>query len=299
MSDVYSALVTSTNQGIMYSGGERTRPIDTIVIHHNATTNKDVAMNTWLVSSGNQTSAHYEVTGSEIIGCVGENMIAYHSGGTGGVDVPSIPDINNRSIGIEHVNSTGAPDWQVADSTLHQSARLIADICKRYGLPINRNTIKLHREITATACPGGLDIDKLIQYAQEEDGQEPTNQVLPDQNDVQKMLATHLVQWNGKVFKADKFEKYAGIWQIISYEVAGGDDATFKLNGIPLAYVDRVNDPDQTKFNTGDTFRFNPDVMDIIAGDTASNGVRINPTNNPSNSELYSFWVSATTALEA
>lgn len=125
-------------------------------------------MNTWVQGSGSYTSAHYEITDNEIIGCIGENYVAYHSGGTGGSDVPKIANINQRSIGLEHVNSTGAPTWGVSDKTLRQSAKLIADICKRYNLPIDRSTIKTHGEITATACPGGLDINKLVKYAKEE-----------------------------------------------------------------------------------------------------------------------------------
>lgn len=168
MSEVYSKTTTSKNPSLMYNGGLRSKNIKYIVIHHNATTNKYVAMNTWKVGSNAWTSAHYEVTPTEIIGCIGENYIAYHAGGTGGADVPKIADPNGVSIGIEHVNSTGAPQWGVADDTLRMSAKLVADICKRYGLPIDRNTIKKHSEVTATACPGGLDIDKLVRYAQEE-----------------------------------------------------------------------------------------------------------------------------------
>lgn len=170
MADLYSKTVTSENPKVMYNGGLRSGAIRYIVIHHNATTNKDVAMNTWVQGTGSYTSAHYEITDNEIIGCLGENYVAYHSGGTGGSDVPKIADINQRSIGLEHVNSTGAPTWGVSDKTLRQSAKLIADICKRYNLPIDRSTIKTHGEITATACPGGLDLNKLVKYAKEAAG---------------------------------------------------------------------------------------------------------------------------------
>lgn len=167
MAETYSNLTTSKDPRLMFNGGLRQRAIDTIVVHHNATMNKQVALNTWTLEANNWTSAHYEITDTEIIGAVGENYVAYHAGGTGGADVPKMSDPNGRSIGLEHVNSSGAPSWGVSDATLRNSARLIADICKRYNLPINRNTIKLHREVTSTACPGGLDIDKLIRYAQE------------------------------------------------------------------------------------------------------------------------------------
>ncbi len=273
MGDVYSKTVTSTNPKVMYNGGLRTRNIDTIVIHHNATTNKDVAMNTWVQGSGAYTSAHYEITDNDIIGCVGENYVAWHSGGTGGNDVPRIPDINNRSIGIEHVNSAGAPDWKVSDKTLRNSAKLIADICKRYGLPINRDTIKLHREVTATACPGGLDINKLVAYAQEAAGQKVT---------VEAKTAFVSFQDNPvftayKAFRVDKMKFVNGLWQIVDYELAGSKTLDWTLNGIPLDILDNVTRGNYDPTRVGDMVK----LMDgynygsIDAFDKQTNGVGI------------------------
>lgn len=162
--DTYSGLITSANPNVMYSSatpgvtGYGRLPIDRIVIHHNATTSKDVAMNTWTVANGKWTSAHYEITPTEIIGCVGEQYSAFHSGDS---------TMNRRSIGLEHVNETGAPNWTVADATLRNSAKLIADICKRYGFKPDAQHIIPHKSVSSTACPGGLDMNKLIRYAQE------------------------------------------------------------------------------------------------------------------------------------
>ncbi|QTZ83055.1 N-acetylmuramoyl-L-alanine amidase [Enterococcus phage MDA1] len=164
--ETYSKLTTSVTPNAMYCEPRQGR-IEYIILHHNATTNKNVAMSTWYTTSGNWTSAHYEITDNEIIGCVGENYTAYHAGGTGGSDVPTIPNVNHRSIGLEHVNSSGAPYWSVSDATLRNSAKLIVDICNRYGLPINRNIIKGHNEVTATACPGGINVNKVVKMAQE------------------------------------------------------------------------------------------------------------------------------------
>ena len=156
--DIYSDLITSANQNIMNGQARGDNRITQIIVHHNATTNKDVAMNTWLESGSAGTSAHYEITPNEIVGCVGENSIAYHAGNW---------DVNVNSIGLEHVNSSGAPSWSVDGKTIENSAKLIVDICKRYGLPINRNTIKGHNEIVATACPGGINVDQLVKRAQD------------------------------------------------------------------------------------------------------------------------------------
>lgn len=155
--DLYSGLITGVDPNIMNANSDRVK-IDRIVIHHNAGTNDENARRTWYVSTGIGTSAHYQVTPDKIWGCVGENFVAYHAGDYG---------MNQRSIGIEHLNSTGAPSWQIAEGTYHNSAQLIVDICQRYGIPIDRQHIIGHREVFATQCPGGIDLDKLIRLAKE------------------------------------------------------------------------------------------------------------------------------------
>lgn len=286
MTETFSNLTTSVDPRPMNNGGLRQRKIDTIVVHHNATTNKDVALNTWLVSSGNYTSAHYEITDTEIIGAVGENYIAWHAGGAGGRDVPKISDPNGRSIGLEHVNSTGAPTWQVSDATLRNSARLIADICKRYGLPINRDTIKLHREITSTACPGGLDIDKLVAYARQEAGQS-TPQAQQTSAPAPQPQTTNAIQAfknNGnkftayKTFRVDEVKKVNGIWQVANYWLAGGKDGfDWTLNGIPWAILDNTTRGNAVNIQVGDMVKFdsNNNNGTIDKYDPASNGVGI------------------------
>ncbi|ADG41492.1 BlyA [Leuconostoc kimchii IMSNU 11154] len=282
MGEVYSKSITSKDPRPMFNGGLRQRAIDTIVVHHNATTNKDVALNTWLVSAGNWTSAHYEITDNEIIGAVGENYVAYHAGGTGGADVPKMSDPNGRSIGLEHVNSTGAPSWGVSDATLRNSARLIADICKRYNLPINRNTIKLHREVTSTACPGGLDIDKLIRYAQQAAGQKPAQ---PSKASVTAKNTSAIQAFKnasneftayGK-FRVDEVKNVNGIMQLINYGLAGGKNFNWTYNGIPWALVDNTSRSNSENVRVGDYVKFdnNNNTGTVDDYDNASNGVGI------------------------
>lgn len=165
--ETFSSLITSVNPNVMNAGSRNGIAIDRIILHHNATTNKDVAMNTWLLGGASGTSAHYEITPTEIIGCVGEQYSAYHAGGTGGADVPKIANPNQRSIGIENLNSTGAPSWSVDPKTITNCARLVADICKRYGIPCDRQHILGHNEVTATACPGGINVDEVVRQAQQ------------------------------------------------------------------------------------------------------------------------------------
>ena len=165
--EVFSKLITSVNPKIMNAGSRNGMKIDTIIIHHNATTNKDVAMNTWVKGGPAGTSAHYECTPDEIIGCVGEQYAAWHAGGTGGSDIPRISNPNQRSIGIENVNSSGAPNWSVDPRTIRNCAKLVADICKRYNIPLDRKHVLGHNEVTATACPGGINVDEVVRLAKE------------------------------------------------------------------------------------------------------------------------------------
>lgn len=135
--------------------------IDRVVIHHNSTTNQQVARDTWL-KGGKMTSAHYEITPTQIIGCVDETRSAWHAGNK---------LMNQRSIGLEHVNSSGAPNWSVAEETLKLSAKLCADICKRYGIPIDSAHIVPHNSIVATDCPGGISMSHYIELVREAAGQ--------------------------------------------------------------------------------------------------------------------------------
>lgn len=152
---VFSGTITDFD-GNAFNGDSNRANIDRIVIHHNAGTNDEIARRTWYVSTGVGTSAHYQVTPNRIWGCVGENRVAYHAG--------SYP-MNQRSIGIEHLNSTGAPSWLIAEETYKNSAKLIADICKRRNIPCDSTHIIPHRSIVSTQCPGGIDLNKLISMA--------------------------------------------------------------------------------------------------------------------------------------
>ncbi|MEF9623798.1 N-acetylmuramoyl-L-alanine amidase [Streptococcus dysgalactiae] len=155
--DLFSGLVTDVDPNIMNGDYNRTK-IDRIVIHHNAGTSDSAARRTWYISTGVGTSAHYQVTPDKIWGCVSETSVAYHAGDYA---------VNQRSIGIEHLNDAGAPHWTIAEETYHNSAKLIADICQRYNIPIDDKHIIPHRVVSATACPGGIDMAKLIRMAQE------------------------------------------------------------------------------------------------------------------------------------
>lgn len=139
------------------------KPIDKIVLHHNAGTGSGVVPNCWV---NRQASAHYQIENGIIIGCLDEDVSGWHCGAAG-------QDNNSHTIGIEHQNSTGAPNWLVSDQNQEKSAQLVAEICKRRGIPIDRNHIVRHREMPGcqTACSGGLNIDWIVNRAKQIAGQ--------------------------------------------------------------------------------------------------------------------------------
>ncbi|KAA8447013.1 hypothetical protein FKV71_08470 [Weissella paramesenteroides] len=80
-----------------------------------------------------------------------------------------------------------------------------------------------------------------------------------------------------KSFRVDKIAYVNGMWQAINYDLAGGKDASWTANGIPLAMLDNVTRGnyratrvgDQVKFKTG----YNYGTIDRY--DNSSNGAGI------------------------
>lgn len=135
--------------------GRSSNDIKHIILHHMAgTLNSTDAV---FQDEARNTSAHYGVGQTEIHQYVLESNTAFHVGSW---------SENLQSIGIEH-EDFGNDNF--TDAVYSQSATLIRDICRRYGLPIDRTTIHPHKEFTPTICPGALDIDRLIRQAREED----------------------------------------------------------------------------------------------------------------------------------
>ena len=288
--DIYSDLITSYDTRPMAAGYFARKPIDRIVIHHNATTNKNVAINTWLANGAAQTSAHYEVADNEIIGTVGENVSAWHSGnGT----------MNSRSIGIEHKNATGAPTWKISEATYASSAKLIADICKRYGFYPDSTHIIPHKQVHATACPGGINMSKLIKMAQKiyNGGKVSVSSSKPAKSNhkVDQVLNVGEYFKAKPAYRVDDMKYINGIWQVVNYELAGGKSINWTLNGLGVESVDKVNSKgkktaNQT-LNKGDYFRLHSDRIKVVDVDAASNGVALS-------TRYGNVWVDATTLTE-
>ena len=131
------------------------RSIDFVVIHITGGPAQDErsAINRFLRGE-EDASAHYIVNRQgEIFQMVREKDVAYHAGGGWQ---------NNRSIGIEHVNSWNTDQrLRPTQPQYAASARLVHDICRRHGIPMVHSAsaptapgIKGHAEIyPATGHP--------------------------------------------------------------------------------------------------------------------------------------------------
>ena len=143
----------------------RSRPIDRIVIHHNAANNWSSERVRDLWNNDRVASAHYQVEADGTIGqLVNDWDTAWHAANA---------DINARSIGIEHANISGPPRWQISDATVEEGAHLTAALCRGYklGRPQWGKNVFGHSQFAATSCPhqlnpGGEDHARYMQRAQ-------------------------------------------------------------------------------------------------------------------------------------
>ena len=131
-----------------------------IVIHHAASTSLD-SVGQVFSTPGRNGSAHYGVCAGQVHQYVKEEDTAWHCGNWLG---------NSATVGIECINSTGAPDWKVSDATIQTVIKLVADIAKRNGITklwLNPDadypTLSGHRDWygSATYCPGDYLYSKL------------------------------------------------------------------------------------------------------------------------------------------
>lgn len=134
---------------------------EAIVIHIMAGTL--VGTDSWFQSKTSSVSAHYGIgLNGEIHQYVQEDKAAWHAGV---VTNPSWkllkPDINPNkyTIGIEHegqLDTVWTPEMKKA------SAGLIADICSRWSIPIDRDHIIGHYQINAVNRPNCPAMNKSI-----------------------------------------------------------------------------------------------------------------------------------------
>lgn len=134
--------------------------ISEITVHHAAgIVSVDALGNLWQ-TKGRAGSSHYGVSGAQIGQYVSEDDIAWTNSNWAA---------NCRAVTIEVSNSSGAPNWEVSDTSLQTLVKLVADIARRNGLfpLVVGKTLTYHSMYTATACPGPY-LKKKLQWVCDE-----------------------------------------------------------------------------------------------------------------------------------
>lgn len=176
------------------------KPIDRIIIHWMVGT---LASTDAQFQKPAGTSAHYGIEDENIHQYVKEEHVAYHAG---------VYAMNQRSIGIEH---SATPTRPASEATYRTSAALVAQICKKYNIPLDRQHILKHSEVKATQCCGTVDIDKIINLAKNI----PMGSITIDTNLYEKLVgnssakkdvATYLEIANPDDTSADEMKRVIG-----------------------------------------------------------------------------------------
>ncbi|MGP4112070.1 N-acetylmuramoyl-L-alanine amidase [Streptomyces sp. 4N509B] len=107
-------------------------------------------------------STHYVIRSEDghVAQLARELDVAYHAGNL---------SFNERSIGIEHEGWADDPSY-LTDAMYASSARLVAGICARYAIPVDRQHIVGHNEVPEVVriCPGPhWDWDRYIGLVRE------------------------------------------------------------------------------------------------------------------------------------
>lgn len=143
MNDI-RASIPSSNYGV-----GRTHAVDTIVFHH--------IVGDALAAIARFRQPNVQVSSTYIIGSDGQVYYTVSESNTPYTNGDY--SWNTRSITIEHAG--GIPSVPYTDAMYSASASLVRDIMSRYNI----TNFKRHREIVATACPGGLDVERIMNEA--------------------------------------------------------------------------------------------------------------------------------------
>jgi N-acetylmuramoyl-L-alanine amidase CwlA len=171
-----------------YTSGRNGNFVTSIVLH--TYNGKGRSLFNWFNSQSAQVSAHYAIfkdgNGEQY---VRHEDTAWHAGDL---------NVNVQSIGIEHQDDGNPNDSVRTDAMYETSAQLVADLCRQYNIPCRRGRhgILEHREVSSTGCPGGLNVDRIINRANEILNPKPANDNLYRVFKNQKQIGAYAVEKN-------------------------------------------------------------------------------------------------------
>lgn len=294
-----------------YSGivGKRPNPAAGVVIHNDAGSQNANAnfYRNWLPTHEAEDGfAHVYIGSDGRYQAENYDNMAWHTANADG---------NANYVGWEVCQSTG--DEKTFLENEQKVFQDVANYMKSVGMTPNRNTVRLHKEFSATSCPhrswdlhgGTVDsvkdyfISQIKKYMNGDSAAavtpapvQPTPPQPSKENDVDYMRKYGQVRWNGKQFAVDDRSKYAGILQVVSRELCGMGaepitDTIRHNNGVPMAAISWT-DGTPNSSTEGTRFKFDDDLMNIVDYDSSSNGIAVMLAG-------YKVWVDATTARRA
>lgn len=221
------------NPSPMHYDGRHGSSIDKIILHHGATTDFDGIGRTFQIK---EVSATYGVgRNNNADQYVDEADASWNAGNR---------DANLTSISIEHVNSTGAPDWDIAPETFNTGVELTRDVAKRNGLfpVVPFKTLFPHGYFSPTACPAKLK-ERLQEYADAvNNGVAEKNPVNAHHSPDQVLEIGSQVQF--AEYRVDALAFVGGIWQVKTNALCP-EGFTWDENGVPAEPILETSDNDQ------------------------------------------------------
>jgi hypothetical protein len=160
--------------------------IDTFLIHHQAGTNDDAAIN-MMVSGSRKVSANYTISNEgRITLVVDEDRRAWTSGSPSDGGKGAAWD--KRAITVEIENESAAPDWRISIAAKTAAARLLQDLRTRYSIAHvlgHRDLWEKYRASYSTYCPGPETVAQILALANsapandEDDDMPDRGEILP------------------------------------------------------------------------------------------------------------------------
>lgn len=145
--------------------GERARAV---VVH--TTHGSFAGTAAWFADRSSGVSSHYLVgLDGRVAQFVDEQDTARHAGRVlrpSAAFAAGRDDLNPVTVGIE-LEDDGDPEGVARTGAQYAAAaRIVAAVCERWGIPLDREHLIGHREaFAAKACPGNVDVDRLLAMA--------------------------------------------------------------------------------------------------------------------------------------
>lgn len=210
-----------------------------IVLHHMASTSFESVLESWRTGR-KEGSANYAISNQgDVVLVVPEHMRSWSL---------SSSTWDSQSVTFEIENSARGGLWPVSGKAQEATAQVIAGLCRRYGIPCDREHILGHREVYtrsngqysyATACPGGLDMDWVVNRANQLMATTAADNITPIEGDAmpkfeKKDYEESAIPWAYGTFSMLPVTTRAATYDIARGPETGAVEVDVKLSGLPV-----------------------------------------------------------------